>query len=49
MSKRKNAGAESRQGGGGSHKGQAQQKNVAGASSGAGNPKKYSKTPRKAA
>jgi hypothetical protein len=46
MGKRRNVGAESPQGGGGSHKGQAQQRNVAGASSGAGNPKKY---PRKAA
>jgi hypothetical protein len=43
MAKRKNAGAVSRQGGGGSHKGRAQDKHVAGAASGAGNPKKYSK------
>jgi hypothetical protein len=46
MAKRKNAGAESRQGGGGSHKGRAQEKHIAGAASGAGNPKKY---PKKAA
>jgi hypothetical protein len=43
MSKPRNAGAESKHGGGGSHKSQAQQKNVAGASSGAGTPKKYPK------
>lgn len=46
MGKRKNAGAVSHQGGGGSHKGQAQYKSVAGATSGAGNAKKY---PQKAA
>lgn len=46
IAKRKNAGAVSQQGGGGSHKGRAQEKHIADAVSGAGRPKK---SPKKAA